>query len=125
MAAAAERDDRAAGEAEGVAVLVGQDDVVALDADGPVVADDDAAVSQARLPPVHYKAWPRSRHEWDRLRETGGRSHAREVVLNHLRRRNLALACALVLLLPAARAAAQWASLGAMPAPRRERAALI
>jgi alpha-glucosidase len=44
--------------------------------------------------------------------------------VNQLRRR-LALAVALALLLPATRAAAEWASLGAMPAPRRERSALV
>ena len=45
--------------------------------------------------------------------------------MNPLRRRCLAVAVALALLLPATRAAAEWASLGAMPAPRRERSALV
>jgi alpha-glucosidase len=41
------------------------------------------------------------------------------------RRRALALAVALTLLLPAARAGADWASLGAMPAPRRDGSGLV
>ena len=45
--------------------------------------------------------------------------------MNLVRRRALALALALVALLPVSRAAAQWASLGEMPAPKRERATLV
>ena len=45
--------------------------------------------------------------------------------MNLVRRRAFALALALVALLPVSRAAAQWASLGEMPAPKRERATLV
>ena len=45
--------------------------------------------------------------------------------MNLVRRRALALALALVALLPVSRAAAQWASLGEMPAPKRERSTLV
>ena len=81
-------------------------------------------LSARRASSVHYKAWARSRHGWDTLRcrpsarAPGGRS-------DQLRRHGMALAVALALLLPSTRADAQWASLGAMPAPRRERSALV
>jgi len=45
--------------------------------------------------------------------------------VNLVRRRALALAFVFVALLPVSRAAAQWASLGAMPEPRRDRSSLV
>src|SRR5205809_675813 len=59
--------------------------------------------------------------------ESGPRApaHAGGPPVTISRRRALALACVLVALLPAARAAAGWTSLGAMPAPRREGPGLV